>query len=163
MFDLHHRMSYYAKEDIKELGGKWNPKAKCWVLPTEESWQQAWDLCEFHGPNEVEDTESHEENYRGLGNPIPLKGQSADTVKSGQVFAGVGNDSRQMLEEWIVCCQVDHPMADAGDFACVNLRTGGMRFLSPVKIASYSWREVKLDLAKKAWNRFTSERRWEAA
>lgn len=165
MFDLYHRMSYCAKEDIKELGGVWNPRQKCWQMPTEEAWNAAWKLCEFHGPNEVEDTEAHEESYRGLGaaKPIALKGQSADAVKSGQIFAGVGNDSRQMLEEWIVCCQVDHSMADAGDFACVNLRTGGMRFMSPLKIASYSWREVKIELAKKAWSQFVSKRQWQAA
>ena len=162
MFELHHRYSYSAKEEIKALGGVWKSKRRCWELPTEEAWQAAYRLCDIHGPNNiVEDYEAYEESYRGQGvlPPILLKDQSPEQVKSGQIFAGVGYDSRQLRERWIVCCQLpEHPLADAGDFACVNLRTGGMRFLNPSRIAGYAWHEQDLNLAKAAWKEFVEAR-----
>ncbi len=43
---LKHSRTYQVKEEIKKLGGKYNPLHKAWDMPSQEAYDRAWEMCE---------------------------------------------------------------------------------------------------------------------
>ena len=166
---LVHPNSYAAKENIKALGGRWNPKEKGWDMPNQESFDAAFDACENAAKERPMERffDNDDDNYDWLTAPVtqdpvsaPLPGQDLEAVKTGIVFTDYGRNRDLRGEEWVVLCTYASDsipaMADEGDFLCGCLNTRKWIYLSPAEIAGCKWTGeiMPINKAKELYDRF---------
>jgi len=165
---LVHPNSYAAKEAIKALGGRWNPKEKGWEMPSSESFDQAFEACENAARERpMARFFDNDDNYDWLTAPValapatePLPGQNPADVKTGIVFKGHGRNRDLRAEEWVVLCtygtQGLPAMADEGDFLCGCLNSRKWIYLNRSEIAGHEWTDevMPVEKAKELYDRF---------
>lgn len=166
---LVHPNSYAAKEEIKALGGRWDPESKGWGMPSQEALDRAFAACEST-PKERPEARfwgEEDDSYDWLTAPAiydpivsPLPGQGPDAVKTGIVFTGIGRSRALKGEEWVVLCTYEAEstpdLADVGDYLCGCLNNRQWRYLSPEKIAELQWtgETLSMEKAKDLYDRF---------
>lgn len=167
---LIHPNSYQAKESIKSLGGRWNAKEKGWNMPSQESFDKAFDACENAAKERpLERFWTNDDDYSWLTAPvaapapIPAVGQDLSLVKSGLVFSRKERGSIAS-SEWVVLCGYQDgcapALADDGDLLCGCLSDRLWLYLSPSEIASHPWTGeiMPLPKAKELYDRFMEVR-----
>jgi hypothetical protein len=167
---LIHKHSYKAKDEIKKLGGKWNPDKKGWIMPSQHAYDEALLFCDAFNKVEHPDADEHEDvighTKWGLTNeqknsvawmfpksdqikldknPIASKDNIDKKVVAGLTFTGRGKDPH---ETWCVTAfKEDWELLsdEKNSFCCITLSNMRANFLTEEQIRQHIWKN-KLDI-----------------
>lgn len=166
---LIHECTFQAKDEIKRLGGKWNPTKGGWDMPNQAAYDKALSYCNTFKARKYEDSDAVEDapgwlksvdwmfqRESSLPAAIPLKENKGKAVKSGLKIAGIRyeGEPRTAHDIWIVTCKKEEW---GNKFAVINEQTLGCKFMGEEEIRGCVWYGEELGLAKRLWHAFLEQ------